>query len=745
MYIDKIELFNFRNLIGNHNFSFKKGINLFYGGNFAGKSSIHKAIALSLNINDGDNKNIVEYINDTQESSSVTLWFDHSGHTYKHHISFNRKNKTTARELYIDGEENPSYNTASTVKEHLAKIIDPTLGEHALFMMQDQLSIINAKDAERLDLFKKIRNINFKKQADELEAQIKIIKETTLRDVEINIVSLNNKEYHKTEMNEDILSKEEVDTLEKELLSLDADISKAEVTNLVFNQTKEKISSIKISIDDVDTEVKESESLIEKKNGLIEALESKHKEYISAIELTIKKSEEELSASLDLSGLEAERKESINLIDKEISTTQEAIGSIEVKRVRWRDFEEEISPLLDQQNDLKVDRDILQNTLNACKEGMCPTCHKPFESIEIVSHEKELSDVKESIIKIEEEINSLKLLNKEQEEEKETQRKNLEKRKELSNKLAQLEEKKEYTQKRFDERISEAKSSFESKKDSLKHLIEEKKSNLESKKADHIDAIGMYKDAISVLEAGIKKSKEKKESLLKDLNKVEEELSSLNTMDVDDKIKAKYQIEERLSTQKEIEQYNKLAEEANIRLRKEKESDKKKLNALVQERDDLNADIEYKASARKILLKDFPNFIIQQTIKDIEDKMNNFVEQVREKGMNLTLKGTATSLKFLCGNDSERLRDVSSTSGAERFLIALGFVNIFNQELELNCILLDEVDQAMNEENTQKLFDIISSLPFEQIFIITHNKVLQNSLIEGGANTFEFTEGKVLN
>ena len=735
MFIEKIILSDFRNLIGEHTYTFTKGINLFYGGNFSGKSSIFKAISFCFNINDPDNKSIEEYINDYKESFSIQLLFSHNGNNYLEKVEYFRNNKIPIRELYINDFSKPVYNTPSSVKEHLSLIIDPFLGEHSLIMMQDTLSIINAKDSDRLELFKKIRNINFKKQVDELDAQIKKLKDEDLKEIEINLIALEKKEYHEQELKEEILTGPELKEFEITLSTITEKINEYDNQIKQFEQKKEKTLE---AIEETDSSLNTYQKTIDKKEqSIIEEQENYKKDELT-LQQNISELEKKLLSVFDDSHIIEERNKDIQKINSILESKEAEYNSINLTRKRWKSFEEEIENLIEEKNTLQVEKNIILKTLEACKDGKCPTCRQNFSIDNVEKHKGQLEEIEVSFTKVNDDLKVLKKAKEDQDIEKKEYDFKRNKKNLLSQEIESLKSKIEDTEKNYNYKLQQERLSFENNKDSNKKLLEKDKESLQYKKQTKDQRISSWKEDISEYKKLLLDLKKKKSDLSEELTKIEENISNFSFDELEELTSQQVVLKSKIETQKEIDQYNKITKENNKLIQEERDKDLTTKLELEKEKKSLLQTIEYKTTAKKILVKDFPNYIIQQTIQDVEDRMNTFVEEIQDKGLNLKLHGTATSLKFLCGYNKKKLRDVRSLSGAEKFLIALSFVNIFNQELNLNCILMDEVDSAMNTENTKKLFQIIQSLPYEQVFLITHNNIMQHALIEEGGTIFNF-------
>jgi len=72
----------------------------------------------------------------------------------------------------------------------------------------------------------------------------------------------------------------------------------------------------------------------------------------------------------------------------------------------------------------------------------------------------------------------------------------------------------------------------------------------------------------------------------------------------------------------------------------------------------------------------------------------------------------------------KRLLGIDSLSGGEKTMTAIAFL-LAIQRCKPSCfVLLDEIDAALDNENTKKIIDVVKEFSKEQQFIIiTHNEV----------------------
>jgi DNA repair exonuclease SbcCD ATPase subunit len=123
-------------------------------------------------------------------------------------------------------------------------------------------------------------------------------------------------------------------------------------------------------------------------------------------------------------------------------------------------------------------------------------------------------------------------------------------------------------------------------------------------------------------------------------------------------------------------------------------------------------------SAREILEKHLPAFMVTAKSKKIENDLNDFVRQVFSK-MTVTLDRKKDGLDFFYTNGLKR-RSVNFASGFEREAVSVGFRAALCSAYDLGFMVLDECDSMSSPEGSAKLFEALSSGGFEQVFIISH-------------------------
>ncbi len=738
MYINSITIENFRTQRDRVTFEFTDGINLIFGRNGTGKSTVLKAMRLLL-LDICDATNLDEYINEHAETFNIEMDFSHNNHNYLEKYRHGLKG-ADIRELYIDDFDKPVYNTLATVKEALIDILDPHLGEHALAMMQDSKAIIELKPAPRLDLFKKIKNINFQKGADDLNTQIKDLKDTKIRDFDIKISVLENKEYKELDVEDLPFTEKELQVKNESVTLVSKQISDIEKDQLILDQKNIELEGLNKTKSEIEVNIETNDTNLEDKSSKRTTLTNndivKVKEFSDSI---IKCNTDIENHIFDTTETDKQYDLDKAELEKTISDTQTEIDAIKIERIRKVDYDtqrdELISGISSCENSIALER----KSIKMMEEGNCPTCGNVFKSSSIIEAKDELEKLKLDKRSYEEDLIKVDADKKEQDKELTDLETNKNRKVLLTERVTSAKSELEKFERDSSKNASEAITIFENEKGLLKELLKGK----ESAKKEYEDS---YKKSLDEYDEDIENLEVKGRELQFDFNlriiEIQTKEKEISEIKIDDKTSLELQIttlKQNIENYNTIFQHNVTAKKFNEDLVIEKKEDLDKKHQLEFDKRKVLEEIENKGEARTILLKSFPNFIINNTIQDMEDSMNTFVDTVYNKSLNLTLKSTATSLKFLSGSSEKRKRDVRNLSGAESFLTCLSFVDTLNQELDLGCILLDEIDQALDLANTKILFDIITSLEYKQIFLITHNKYMQDKFIEEGTKAFEFT------
>lgn len=747
MFIHKLELKGFRSIDTLLELSFREGLTMFQGNNGLGKSSILKALRLLLF--DKTDSKLEEYVNDKSDSFFLSLTFDHSSVSYKTTMTYDLKKSSTNRELFIDDFSKPKINTVSSVTEFLKELFDPNLSYHAIALMQNSSEILKVKDSERLDLFKKIRSIDYSEQAEELKLEISQL-EDSLKEINIKIDFLSNKKYDFEDLRKLPFSEKEFESIQSEIKTLEVKLSSIESLKNSYNRLISEEKSYKEKIERSESLLREKQntigSLYERVSSLGKQIDTFHFEFDSLeknkiIELRNCDMSFEEKRVFILKKFEEERislEHSLTSFEKELNSLPS------VRRLSVIDYQEIINKLFEKLSYTKANKESLEKLIKAhITGGTCPTCGQELKKEIAENYESDLTKFEEEIVSFEKEISENKKLKEEQETLIEEQKTNqarkkilLESKEEVSLKLENLDNLKDEELISLERYSIKEKELIQRNSDLKEKELNQNKTFLLKEKEEAVEKISVLKKEKDLLE-------EEKENLLSSLDSIAKEIETINIPDSEVEEKTLEEKKALILNYNDTLSQNSLIEERNLRLENEKKEDKKTINSLVKERDELSFKVQNRKEARTILLKHFPNYIIQETIGDTETSINSFIESVYNKPLNISLRSTSTSLKIEYGKEG-RKKNCKNLSGAEEILVSLGFIHTLNEQIGLGFIALDEADQSLSEENTEKLFEIIQNMDYKQILIITHNKLMQSKLLNEGAHVYEFyEEGKV--
>lgn len=724
MFIKTLTLNQFRGLEKSYTFKFEKGVNLLYGENGSSKTSA--TIAISLLLFDKSPFKLEEMVNENKDSFFIESVFNHEGKTYKTNLAYNLKNKESKRELYINDMTTPEMNTTSAVKEFFVNLWDSTLVYNAMFLAENTQNLLNQKPVERLELFKKIRNIDYSKKVKEIDEDVKVLEDKNLSELDMDIKVLENKDYTYMEENDLPYTEEQISTFQKEIETRQFEknslVSKKELNSRVVSQ----VLSTKSQIADINKEIVVlRDDLFAWENKVLEDKITPVKSDLD-IAVSTKQLKEEVGVNTKtINNTFLAKKQ--NLEEQKISISEE-LSSITVGRSKKKDFS--------QIQTLQVELKELKNKLDNTKADICPTCGRPMEGHDPEKLEQEKAIFVKSIEDKTKKLSSLQLEKEQYDKIQEAKQEKINKKSSLELQLATILANITSIEEDKAEAIKQAETLYELELKTLNNNIENYKKMISVYEEEKIKFFEDRESNVEKLITSIASKDFKLSSLHDELEKLEKEIvfvdeNRINEINI-----------EMINFQNMIVEYNNVvagnekAVEYNDSIDEQKEKDTKDLESLKAKKDDLLKTIDYHKKAKKILQKDFPNFIIQETITGVEKRMNDFINGVYYKALDVQLRSTSTSLKMEYG--LVRKRDCSNLSGAESIITSLSFLYALNQEVGLNFVSLDEIDAPLTEENVITLYDAIMNMPFEQSIFITHNKYTINKMLEESVNAFEF-------
>ena len=741
MQVKSLNIQGFKSIVKNTHFDFPNGFISFQGQNGYGKSSCMEAIQLIL-FDKSDSK-LEDLVNEKSDNFLIELEFSHEGQDYRLCMSYALKSKKTSREIYIDDETSPSYNTVSDSVQYLSEILDPSIAYYGMFLMQDSFELLEAKDAQRLELFKKIKNLDYTKQASQIKAVVdELEKEKIQLDAEIN--TLKNKTFTKEDFRIAKKTETEIKELEKELKQVETALNSIESVKKAKSQLESSLEREEKSLNDTQ---KENMSLTEKMSNTTKEIDK------CFVDRDSKKNEKERKEK-EFKDKLLKLNESLDSIEKDIKQDYENQKSIKtsllaekemkleeikplIRRIKKLDYDTEIADVIGNKSRISTQIKSNQEALDAHRKGgKCPLCHSELGGSSTESIEKEIKTLNDSLLSYEETLKNLKL-------EKEKQQA-------IFDEISEATE----TKKQLDIEIKNLNESLTSIDDSIEKDIKSKKESVSKEIKNTIEnndiTIKAIEDAIKSIDekrtrldqdlidmdTRHSKNKEQIDSFFKSIESIKKEIKELSIDDTQALEERKVVIDSYIKDYNDTLYHNEMVTKRNENIDKEKIENESLINDKTKELQETISSIADNKEARSVLLKHFPNYVIQETITDVENSINSFISDVYNKDLNISLRATSTSLKLEYGN--LRKRDCRNLSGAEKILVTLGFINSLNEQLDLGVLFLDEADQALSQENTERLFDILQNMDYNQLILITHNNFMKGQLLADGAKVYEF-------
>jgi len=741
MKINSITLDNFKAYSTKKTFEFDEGINLIQGPNGKGKSTLLDVINLLIFNKTPDNTESLCNWSSKTKRFYINLDFDHDGSNYIVEMSFEKKGKsgTSERTLRKDGVE---IAKNSDVNKYFSELFDIPTMQYALISGQRKAEIVDCQDSERRELLKRVQNLDYSKQVkNNIEPQIAELK-SKIEEVEKQIYLLENKEYNFAEVAElpfeegEFIEKqnkvkelkESIETLVKNSYDLERIKEKETRVSSEIDKLKIVLGKLLVEKDDLNSiskSIEETNELVIRSNKKKEDM----KEQVSSIDMErlVTEKEKELSGKLN------EVKEELN------SLLSSDILSKNVVRIKKFD-EEDLQKLKEELVKETTKKEQLETEIDQLSSGICPVCKKPSEVHEDSHRAALLSSMVENIAKIQQKI-------EDQEKEKilfEGKKKENDELKEAKRNIELSIERKEFELKLVEERL---KSDIKDYRLSIEYVVKEKEQvikDLEKEIDIASSEIVRLKHEYSTKENNInenfgvtKKEIEKHEKRIEEINETKNTIQkSLYELPI--LRRQSFELGESISNYKLLVSERNRIEEANKEVEKQQKRDEKdlktkqtSLNKLTEARNDYQL-------AKDILLKDFPNFVIDTKIDEIEYDMNKFIEQIYDKELNIKFKKNKSSIKLIYGNSGISVK--GGASGAESKLCQLAFINSFNQQLNLNCLILDEPGESADNNNSEKMYNLLGGMEdiYKQMIVITHKEEMKDYLtVNYDANVVE--------
>ena len=729
----KLELEGFGCFKDKKEFLYESGVNLVLAENGKGKTTQIEAIELMLlSVIDG---NYADYLYRNKETNitvnefTISLEFMLNGKHLLETLTCKKgKTCTTTRNLK-DVDTDVDLANGEGVKEWLNEKLPVNVSKYALFVRQNSdMDIIHCSDSERRDLFKRIQDLDYTKEIKTLiEPKIEQTKEKIIEN-DKEIFALENKAYIAKDFVELPFTEDEYKLKKSQMDKLIAEKSLIEEKNNQLNDLRERknkleseINSIKISSDSKKSKIDELKSFdfdTEK-----EKIEKKFADKKFESENKIKSLEEQReNLDKDINEKSFNLECEIKKIEDEGNELVKEIDSIRLMKLIKFD-EESLIKARNNLSELKTKSSICWKNSKILESGVCPTCgssgdsckHKYQEFVdEATSYDKQIAESENT-------INDL-LQKKSDIDEKAKKNEELKERKNnLSNELVKkqsLIENKRMEQKSLNSSLMEKKQNYSNQIESEKRILE----SIDSEKISRLNSVkekaDLYESQTTILEKEIEDLKIQRDSKFKEFEEVSKKIESFSVGTFDEnKI---VEIETELKKYDSVVAENKVVKEYNEQLEETKKTDKKELEKFKERKQKFEKEKFDLENSKKILTTDYPSWAILQNLKNIENDINEFIDQVYYKPLNIKFDMTRSGISMRFGDDIK----VERLSGAEKAITNIGFCESFNKNLNLNMILLDEPDAPLSATRKEMFYSSLLEMKdvFEQMIVVTHSK-----------------------
>lgn len=702
MLLGKTHFVNF-GCLKDFQYTFKRGITVFSGENGQGKSTIFHALLLA--IFDTYDGTLKDFVNWDATGFLVEVSFTHCGHAYFISVKYDLLSETTTRVLVIDNDPLKTF-TGQGATDHLKNVLDPDLTKAAMISNENQLDIIVVKPADRRDYLKKIYELEFARQQEDLSEMLSSATERQLI-TNTKLSELYGKKYDKPALPELPFSEESFNDRKNELLLVE-----------------DKIRTLGLKVNAYENAVLSVAKASERKTSLEKSLVLAKQEHVRLVEV-----QRQLPTSFEVIK---------KLQEEKVAEAQKSVDNLPPIEHDLARFDQELSEIILVRESL-FDDSILLDTVSkiatceaeivarSSSSTVCSRCGQPLP-------EKEITDNLTRINELQKMVEQYKQTDQEQ--------RTLQaecKRVSLQNSL----------RRELKSNLQQKRSLLETEYLRRKSLVDSNLA-LETTKLVQLDSEQQNKKAM--LEKDIELCEEKCATLERDYAEATRVLAGLSDIVLDNPSEELKKITETWNTlSSEVE----LFREVKIRQREiqnrwkeidaEEERDnqeKKRLNSNLQELATTIADIE---SAKKIFKTEFPVWMISRLVKGLEYDMNDFLRQTYGGRYQVTIEDKRNALQILYG---PKKKDVKiAASGYEKQVFSLAWKVALGKAAHVNSMWLDEVDSAASVKNSESLYRVIgdSAKLLDQIFLVSHKGSTKDLLeLEYNATVLTFENGVLI-
>lgn len=679
--------------------SFQPGFNLIVGDIGQGKSHSIYSIAYLL-LNTVKDRKIENLVNWDAESFKTEMTLDHERKSFFIASQYDGSNN---RELKITGEaEKVHLNTTSDVTKKLAEYFDPSLCRAAILSFQGETDIVSSTPAIRRDAFRKIYDLEFTSQISDLEAQITKLTDSDLASLTQTIFALTSKTYDYKEMIPLPFDKEERGNKQVKIQALELEIERTKAEQQSYNFRKQERSSLVNSIVEHNKDIETiTTNIIEEQKSIKELQASLSTDRIAEQIEALRKQSDEMDFEKELRGLKEQREELKDIVLIRYNPSAlEKIG---------KEVSEATSKYLQ-----------ASDHVTAAKNGKCPTCDREFSTSDISVYEKEYESALSTLTEKKEELSKIQKTEKEY------------------NDLIKQQD-----------RVTSMRTLLDSQIRAEEDRIEQKVNAILLSKNDLEKS---FQEKTSLCAQAVANSNEKLKKWNSSLDVKKEELVNLEgslkafVLPEEEPVVPDSMLQEKKELQKIVIQYdsimqtNELLTKSNESLKEQQEKDTKRLEEVGIQKAEVEEQIANLTRASVILKKEFPNYVINKTLKGVEEGTNAFIDQVYNGRYHIKITENKFGINILYGPKDS---DIRLSSGGEQDLFNIGLKYSFCKLTKLGMLILDEVDKFLSVEQSRHLFSVLNNKIcdpndiLQQVILVTHKEEIKELLsADYGAKTF---------
>lgn len=694
MLINYVHLENF-GCVESFSKEFTKGVTVLSGQNGMGKSTVLKAILLA--VFDDYQGTLQDYVRWDAGYFIVVVKFTHNGVDYETRVKYDGATDRTLlfQDKAFRGDE---------AKKKLRDIMDFELLKAGMLSLEQRVAIVETKPAERREYLKRIYDISFKKQLQELDeeaknTQLSIVKESAVRN------ELEGRQYTLPDEPALPFSSEEYSTIKSDIELEKQRLSLMQEANRELQGLNSDITALKAQQTSLKSNILDIENRIADNKKKIDLLPSEKK---LANEVSTKRIADymERLASLD---------KDFNAKNDDFTEQLRSIVPLRLPTFdanEYNNTSQEIYSKKTKLTDLENAKDI------------CPTCGQSISTPEHIAKRKiEIVQLKNEIAELSSVFATLS--------EKKRAREDAEfHNNENDKRYSELIHAKEMAQKQFELQKQQLLSTIEVQKQEATRI----ESEFEMKKKALEQLIDIDKSTAKTFEAQLQEC----ESSLKEKEDKLIQLCYKPTDDVENKIQTltgKVKLYDETAVR--IAEVKKMIDAIEVQKAADQEQ-LKQARISVQKLSEQLGNLEME---QKVLKTDFPVYVIKKVVKDIENSMNEFLSLTYPK-YKIEIQDKRNVLHIVYG---PKKKDVSCASGFERQVFSLSFMIAISRAIGNKCLILDEADSAASDRNSQIFYKVLGNSighGIDQVILVSHKQATRDILqFDYNAQVVTFKDG----